>query len=292
MRYLDPVALAKLKNLSLELKNVAAAGQASGRHRSHLRGFSRDFAEHRPYAPGDEVKSVDWKVYARQDRFFVREYNEESILATHLLVDASGSMRFSSSGRAPKWDFACRLGMALAYLVLSKGDSAGLSTYDTKTRDFIPARAGLSQLEVLDRALASAAPKGETDLGVALSIAGARIKRRSLVIIISDLLGDPAGVLGAIKSLKARKHSLMVLQVLDPGERDWDYDGPLVIESMEDGSELSLDASALAESYREEFARRLRTFRDSFQSSEIAYAPFFTDVPWEKSLSAFLGRLR
>ncbi len=292
MKFLSPVDLAKLRNLSLTLKNVVAAGQVSGRHRNLLKGFSRDFAEHRPYSSGDEVRSIDWKVYARQDRFFVREYNEENIITAHLLMDASGSMGFSGPGRPSKWESACRLGMALAYLILSKGDAAGLGTFDTRSRDFIPSRSGLSQLEILDSALAEASPGGETDLAGVLKVSGAQLKRRSVVIVVSDLLGDPVGVLGAIKSLRARKHHVLVLQVLDPMERDWGLEGPVVLQSLEDSAELSIDASALGESYREEFSRLLRFFEASFQASGIAYAPFFTDVPWELSLGAFLGKLR
>src|SRR5579871_5596266 len=120
MRYLDAVSLAKLNNLSLKLRRLAAEGHASGRHRSLWKGFSHDFAQHRPYAPGDEIKSLDWKVYARQDRFYVKEYQAENILTTYILIDASGSMGFAAGGRQPKWDHACRLAMALSYLILAK----------------------------------------------------------------------------------------------------------------------------------------------------------------------------
>lgn len=292
MKFLDPVSLAKLKNLTLQLRNVVAAGQASGRHRSLHRGFSRDFAEHRPYAPGDEVRAIDWKAYARQDRFYVREYNEENILSTQIIVDASGSMGYAASDRASKWEHACRLAMAMAYLVLSKGDAAGMSTFDTRSREFIPPRSGLSQLEILDRALAAGKPGGETDLGGVLGVAGGQVKRRSLVILLSDLMGDPVEIIGALKTLRARKHQVLVLQILDPQERDFDFDGPLVLESLEDGSEIALDASTLAPSYREEFERRLSLYESSFRACEISYAPIFTDVPWDHSLAAFLGRLR
>lgn len=290
MRFLDPIALAQLARLSLELRRLAAEGHASGRHRSVWRGLSSDFAQHRAYAPGDELKTLDWKVYARQDRFYVREFKAESILTTQVLVDASGSMGFSDGGRPPKWELACRLAMAMAYLIISRGDAAGLATFDTEPRDFVPPRASLAQLELLDSALAARAPGGETDLSGALERAAARIKRRSLVILVSDLLGDPERVIEVVKTLKARRHELIVLQVLDPAERDFPYEGPTVFEGLEDRRELFCDAGALRALYRAEFDRYARLLEASLHRSDIAYAPFFTDAPWERSLGRFLNR--
>ena len=292
MRYLDPVSLAKLKDVSLELRRLAAEGHASGRHRSLWKGFSRDFAQHRPYVPGDELKSLDWKVYARQDRFYVREYQAENILSTYVLVDASGSMAFCGEGRPPKWDQACRLAMAMAYLVVARGDAAGLATFDTEPREFLSPRAALSHLELMDAALARSSPRGETDLSSVLETAAARIKRRSLVILISDLIGEPEKVIRVAKAFKARKHELMVMQVLDPLERDLDYEGPTFFKSLEDGARIFCDASALRGLYRREFEKFLKGYEASFHRAEIAYAEFFTDRPWEDSLARLLGRWR
>ncbi len=292
MKYLDALAIAKLKNLNLELRRLASEGHLSGRHRSLWRGFSRDFAQHRPYVPGDEVKALDWKVYARKDRFYVREYRAESILTTQLLVDASGSMAFAGPGRAPKWDQACRLAMGMATLVVGKGDAAGLITFDDRPRDFLPPRAALSQLELMDAALSERGPGGETDLRAALEQAGLRIRRRSLLILISDLLGDPEGILKALKAFKARKHEILVLQVLDPLERDFAFEGPTLFESLEDQSRLFCDAGALGPLYRAEFERLLKIYEASFHLCEIPYAPFYTDVPWETALGRFLTRLQ
>jgi uncharacterized protein (DUF58 family) len=290
MRFLDPVALARLNNLSLQLRRISAEGHATGRHRSALRGLSSDFAHHRAYVPGDELKALDWKVYARQDRFYVREYKTESILTTQLLVDASGSMAFADGGRASKWEHACRLAMALGYLALSKGDAAGLVTFDSGARDFVAPRASLSHLEQLDAALAASAPGGETDLGAALERAAARIKRRSLVVLISDLLGEPERVVDVVKALKARGHELLVLQVLDPAERDFAYEGPVVFEDLEDRSEVYCDAGTLQRSYRAEFERQLRLYEASLHASDIPHAVFYTDVPWDRALSRLLTR--
>lgn len=287
MKYLDSVALAQLARLSLNSGRFASQGAASGRHRSSSRGASHEFSQHRPYAPGDELKTLDWKVYARRDRFYVREYNEETLLSASILVDTSASMGFSV-----KWDFSCRLAMAMAYLVVSRGDAAGLSLFDVEPGEFISPRAAMSHLELLDAALARAVPAKKTDIGRALELAAARIKRRSLVILISDLLGEPEKNISVLKALKARKHQVMVLQVLDPRERDLDYDGPTVFEGLEDGERLLCDASRLRESYRLEFDRLMKLYETTFHRGEIAYAAFYCDRPWDAALGRFLSRVQ
>lgn len=286
MKYLDSVALAQLARLSLHAGRFASEGAASGRHRSLSRGASHEFSQHRPYAPGDEPRTLDWKVYARQDRFYVREYNEETLLSASILVDASASMGFSG-----KWDLACRLSMAMAYLIVSRGDAAGLSLFDVEPREFIPPRAARSHLELLDEALSRASPARKTDVARALELAAARIKRRSLLILVSDLLGDPEKNMSVLKALKARKHEVMVLQVLDARERDLDYDGPTVFQGLEDGERLLCDAGRLRQSYRREFDRLMRHYEATFHRSEIAYGVFYCDRPWDAALGRFLSRV-
>jgi len=292
VKYLDPVALAKLKGLRLELRRVAAEGMSAGRHRSVYKGLSQDFAQHRPYAPGDEIKALDWKVYARQDRYYVREYTAENVLTTHILLDASGSMAFSAGGRRPKFEHACQLAMAVAYLVISGGDAAGITIFGPKADGALPPRSSFSHLETMDSRLAATMPAGETDLGGALERVAAGIRRRGLVVLISDLLGEPERVLRVVKSFKARRHELLVLHVLDPKERDFDYEGPTIFESLEAQPDLFCDAGSLQRLYRTEFERLLKLYEGTFHRSDIAYAAFFTDRPWEAALGRFLTRWR
>ncbi|MBI5239512.1 MAG: DUF58 domain-containing protein [Elusimicrobia bacterium] len=292
MRYLDPVALAKLRNLSLDLRRVAAEGHLTGRHRSSARGLSHEFAEHRAYVPGDEMKALDWKVFARQERFYVRQYQSENILTGTVLLDASGSMAYAAGGRPAKWETACRLAMASAYLILAEGDAVGLATFDAQPREFLTPRASFGQLGVLDSLLERSRPGGETDLSAALEGAASRIRRRSLVVLISDLLGDPEAVLGTVKALQARRHELMVLQVLDPAERDFGFDGPTLFRCLEDRRELFCDASALQEAYRRAFQRQQRLYEAGCHGSSISFTSLFTDRPWEEGLARFLGGRR
>jgi len=286
VKYLDSVALARLRNFRLELRRLAGDGRLSGRHRTAWKGASREFAQHRPYAPGDEIKALDWKVYARQDRFYIRQYQAESVLNTQVLVDASGSMRYGE-----KWPQACRLALALSYLILARGDSVGLDLFDTEPRERVPARAALSHLELMDSVLAAREPGGDTDLAAAIERSAARIKRRALVILVSDLMGEPEHVLKVARAVKARKNELMILQVLDPRERDFPFEGPVVFESLERQPPVFCDASAAARAYREEFQRWLRFYESGFSSAQVPYGVFPTDQPWDAALGRLLASL-
>jgi uncharacterized protein (DUF58 family) len=290
MRYLDAFALAKLRNLSLNLRRMTAEGHLTGRHRSSARGISHEFAQHRAYVPGDEIKALDWKVFARQERFYVRQYQSENILTGMVLLDVSGSMGYAAAGRPSKWENACRLAMAMSFLVLAEGDAVGLATFDTAPREFISPRTSFGQLEVLDSLLQRSRAGGETDLSAALEATAARIRRRSLVVLISDLLGDSDAILKVVKALQARRHELMVLQVLDPAERDFGFEGPTTFRGLEDQKELFCDASSLHEAYREAFHRQQRLYEAGFHGAAISYMSFYNDRPWDEDLARFLGR--
>jgi len=288
VRYLDSVTLARLKNVRFDVRRHMAEGHLTGRHSSVRHGFSQEFAQYRTYVPGDELKRLDWKVYARKDRFFIKEYQEEKSLRTYLLLDASGSMGFGASGE-PKWELACRLTMAMAYLILGTGDATGLVTFDTEPRAFLAPRQSFSHLELMDRALESARVGGETDLGAVLRHVVSRIPRRSLIVLVSDLLGDARGILDTVKAFHARKHRVLVLQVLDPMERDLGLDGPVLFESMERPETLRCETSLVRDAYREAFERQQRLYQASFHGRGIHYGVFYTDQSWHKTLTRYLA---
>lgn len=289
MKYLDPVALAKLKNIRFDLRRHVAEGHLTGRHRSIRHGFSQEFAQYRTYVPGDELKRLDWKVYARKDRFFTKEFQEEKSLKTYVMLDASGSMAYRGRGRETKWEAACRLSMAMAYLVLTQGDAAGMVVFDTEPRSFLAPRQNLSLLELMDRTLSETDPGGETDLSRVLRGAVTRMPRRSLIILVSDLLGDSSSILETVRAFRARKHRVLVLQVLDPEERDLEHDGPVLFESMEDAGTLRCEVSLVRRAYREEFARQQRLYEASFQGSGIRFGTFYTDIEWDQALTRYLA---
>lgn len=292
MRYLDPVILAKLKNCRLGLSRHRAEGHLSGRHRGVQLGFSQEFAQHREYAPGDELKFLDWKLYARKDRYFVRQFQEDVSLQTYLLADASGSMAYHGSGLVSKWDHACGLAAGLAYLVLAQGDAAGLVTFGAGQDSFLPPSSRPTHLKLIDSALARTRPRGEADLDGVLRRIFGLVSRRSLIVLVSDLLGNASRVMEAAKVLRSRKHEVFVLQVLDPTERDLDLDGAVRFEGLELGDSLRCEVALLRQRYRDEFAAVLRRYEAGFRSSDIPYAASYTDVPWDDSLLRFLGMHR
>ncbi|MBI4425912.1 MAG: DUF58 domain-containing protein [Elusimicrobia bacterium] len=292
MRYLDPVTLARLRNLRLGSLRRRAEGASGGRHRSVSHAFAQEFAQHRAYAPGDELKFLDWKVYARKDRYFIRQSQEEQSLRAYLLVDASGSMAFRHAGERSKYDHAAALAVALAYLVLRDGDSAGLVTFDTQPGALLPPRQSLAQLDWIDSALAGRKPGGETDLGAVLRRVGARLARRSVVVVLSDLLGEPAKVLEAVKAFRARRHEVLAIQILDPAERDLDFEGPVRFEDLETEATLLCDVATVRQAYREVFDRQLRLYESGFHQSGIPFAAVYTDERPDRSLERLLALVR
>lgn len=284
MKYLDPVTAAQLRNLSLNFQRLVAEGVPSGAHRASTKGLSQEFAQHRPYAPGDELKFLDWKLFARHDRFYTKEFEEERSLRLQLLLDASGSMAFEG-----KWEFACRLAMAVAYLTLAGGDDAGLAVFDTAVRDALPVGRGLPWLERIDAALAATAPERETSIEDALQAFAPRLRRRSFIVLVSDLFADPEKLISTLKILRSRKHAVLVLHVLSKSERELQFSGTVRFEDLETGAELRCDPLVLRDQYKTELERWQRLLAASFSRSEIGYEVLHTDLPWEAALKRLLG---
>jgi uncharacterized protein (DUF58 family) len=284
VRWLDPADQARLRGLVLSPRRLAAP-LAAGRHRTMARGFSREFSQHRPYAPGDEVRSIDWKAYARLDRWYVRENRSEERVRLSILLDATGSMSFSGGGRPAKFDAARRAAAALAWIALHQGDEAGLLVVGGVGSD-VTARAGAAHLAALDSALDASSTAPETDVASALEAAADRLAPRSAVVVVSDLLGDTTRVLKALRRLASGRRELRVLRVLDADERDFPYEGALLIEGLEGGT-LALDAGAVAADYREAFARQEEAYRTALRHAGVPYAS--TDGGWLAAVARLLA---
>lgn len=290
MRWLDPQSQARLKGLALSPRRASGLSGAPGKHRTLARGHSRDFAQHRPYTYGDESRTIDWKAYARLDRFYVREFRAEDRIPVFALLDASGSMAYAGAGRQSKFDLGRRAAAAIAWLALSQGDEAGLVTLGAKAELALPPRAGAAQLGAFDAALTAAAPGGEADLAAAIEAAAEELPRRGLVVLISDLMGDTAGVLKAVRALSARRHEVLVVRALDPDERDFPYEGPCLMEGMEGGEPLYIDAREAAPAYRAAFARQAEAYAGALRRAGVAYAVAETGGHWEAALGRLLSR--
>ena len=292
MKYLDSLALAQIKNLRLPpLKRLAAEGTLGGRHRSAYKGFSQEFAEHREYVPGDELKHIDWKVYARKDRYVIRQYTEEKSLKAYFLLDASGSMGYREGGLITKFEYSCRWVMAMAYLILKQKDQVGLATFNSEPREFLAPGDRMDHLKRIDDVLGRSGTEGTADLPTAMRAYSERIHRRSLLLVFTDLLGDPEAMRRSLRAFRAMKHEVLVLQVLDPAERDLPWEGQVRVEGLEGGEALDLDAAALKESYLARFESEMRLNEAAFREAEINYRVLWTHLPWFDSLSHFLTRL-
>lgn len=288
-KYLDPAVLARLQGLELKARMIVE-GYVSGWHKSPYHGFSVEFAEHRDYVPGDDLRYVDWKVYGKSDRYYLKQYDEETNFACHLLVDTSESMGYRSDrAEWTKLDYARHLAAALAYLVIRQQDAVGLATFDTTVGQVLrPASTPmhLSQLcELLDRA----EPRGESAIGPILHELAERFKRRGLVIILSDFFDDPEAVQRGLKHFRHRRHDVLLLHVIDPAEQDFPFAEPTLFHGLEQWPDQLTDPRALRVAYQAEFAEFLRSLQGGARDLRMDYQLLRTDQPLEAALSLVLS---
>jgi uncharacterized protein (DUF58 family) len=289
-KYLDPEALSRLKNLSLAARQVVE-GYFAGMHKSPHKGFSIEFAEHREYTPGVDPRHIDWRVLGRRDKLYVKQYEEETCLRCYLLVDKSASMGYKSDGvPLNKLEYASYLAASLAYLMASQHDSAGLFTFDTAVRDRVPPRQGPGHLRVLMEKLEQTQPGGETTLSDTFHELAESIKRRALVVVLSDLFDDPQQLLGALQHFRHKKHEVIVFQVLDPAEVTFPFDDITRIEDMENHREITSDPRAFRKAYLDELAKFLDAVRDGCRSARIDYTVAQTDQRFDLFLGTYLAR--
>ncbi|MGB8352419.1 MAG: DUF58 domain-containing protein, partial [Chthoniobacteraceae bacterium] len=221
--FLSPETMRKLESLVVRSRYVVE-GFRAGMHASPLKGASIEFADHRQYVKGDSLRNLDWKVFGRTERYYVKRFEEETSLRTHIIIDGSGSMAYASEGQPTKYQYACRVAAALGYIVAHQQDSLGLTIYDDAIRQEIPTRSGMRHLRVFVERLAAHEPKNRTDTGRALHTLAESISRRGLIILISDLFDDPEAVFHAIAHFRKKMHDVVLLQVLDPCELDLSID--------------------------------------------------------------------
>ena len=288
---LDPAHLAALGNLEFIARSVVE-GFLIGLHRSPHRGFSVEFAENRPYVPGDDIRHVDWRRYARSDRYYVKQYEEETNLRAYLAVDISRSMDWSSDpGRlVTKLEYARLVAGSLAYLLLRQGDAAGLLAFDDRIRARVPPRGTRRHLSTLLAALADLEASGTTDAGGAIREVALRMRRRGLVVLVSDLLVDPDGTVRALKFLRHRGHEVLVFHVMDPGERDLPPAGDAVFFDPEDDGEVRTDAAGLRAEYRQAVREAVHAWRLECRRMGADYHLFMTDSPLGAVLGEYLER--
>ncbi len=289
-RFLDPAVVARLGHLDVRARAVVE-GFISGMHRSPFHGFSVEFAEHRPYMPGDPLKNIDWKVWGRSDRYLVKQYTEETNLRCHLLLDLSGSMAFRSSRAAmSKIEYAQSVAAALAYLMIHQQDAVGALLFAEHPVAYVPPRAVRSHLDVLFKTFGAHAPQGKTRLGPALHELAERIKRRGLVILCSDLMDKSEDVLSGLQHFRHRGHEVVVLHILDPDEIEFPYTDTATFVDMESGERLTTEPWEIARRYREKLAGWTDFYRRNCRERLIDYVQIDTRTPFDRALLAYLEK--
>ena len=283
---LDPKALMAIRNLELRARTVVE-GFWHGIHRSPYHGFSVEFTEYRPYAQGDDPRYLDWRLVARTDRYFIKKFEDETNLRCSLLVDGSRSMMFGSRGYT-KADYARTLAATLAYFLSHQGDATGLLTFDEQVREYLPARNRPGHLRHLMLALDKPAAGSSTDVATPLRRIAELIRKRSLIVLISDLLAPVEALASALGLLTASRHEVIVFQVLDPAERTFDFDQAARFLDMETGRDLFLDPSLARTDYVRRLEAHVESVRASCEGLGISHVLLDTSKPLELALFDFL----
>lgn len=286
-KYLNPEVLARLSGLELKARLVVE-GFLSGLHSSPYKGFSQEFADYRQYMPGDEPKRIDWKVFGRSDRFYIKEYQEETNLRAYILLDKSGSMGYGST--LSKLEYAKYLSASLAYILFKQKDGVGIVTFDTEIREIIlPSSKKVNFMRIL-KTIEKSEPGGETSLSYVLSQLAQKLKRRGLVILLSDLFDEPDVVIKSLRSFRARKHEILVFQILDLDEYTFPFYKSAIFFDLESGDELVIQPTMVRESYQKRFAKLLNKYRHKLLESYIDYELLYTNTTYDKALFSYLQK--
>ena len=291
MDFLDQAIIARLSRLQLAVR-TPMLGSVTGLHRSATRGASVEFAEYRKYAPGDDLKFLDWRVFARTDKYFIREFEADTNLRCYLVVDTSASMKFASADNMTRFDYARRLAATLAHLLVHQGDAVGLTAFSEKAVDLAP-RNTSSHLRQLYKLLEEAKPSGEANIVQTLHDFAERVRSRALVVIISDFFAEPGELLDAFKHLRFYKHDLAVFHLLDRQEYDFDFTRPVRFVDMENGADLITDPAVIREAYREAVNDYLAAMKHGCTQFQVDYHLTYLDQSFEGVLTQFmLQRIR
>ncbi len=287
--YLQPDVVLKLSNMEL-LARLVVEGFITGLHRSPYHGFSVEFAEHRQYMPGDEIRHIDWKIYGRTDRHYVKRYEEETNLKSYLVLDCSRSMSYASPGQLSKSLYARSLAASLAYLMVKQQDAVGLALFDEAVTGYLPPHVSRAYLRRLLRTLQTAEPVGRTRTGSSLHQVADRIKRRGLVIVISDLLDFQEEVITALKHFRHKKNEVIVMHVLDPLERSFAFGEDAQFRDLETDERIVTLPRQITESYRRAVTQFIDRYKKECRELRADYVLMDTSTPFDVALYAYLAK--
>jgi uncharacterized protein (DUF58 family) len=289
LKYLQPAVVAQLANMELRARLVVE-GFITGLHRSPYHGFSVEFTEHRQYMPGDEIKHIDWKAYGKTDRFYIKQFEEETNLKSYLIVDASRSMDYASKGNIKKFEYASYIAAALAYLMIEQRDAVGLTLFDEGVRLLLPPRATRSYLKVILKELELARPAKKTGTAASLHLIAEQMKRRGLVIILSDLFDQPESVMTALKHFRHKGNEVVMMHVLDPLERSFAFGGDAIFKDLETQEELMTQPWHIQKAYQQSMQEFLDFYKRRCRDNNIDYVLLDTSTSFDKALFEYLNK--
>lgn len=290
-RFLKPDVIRQVKRLDLRAKFIVE-GFLSGLQRSPFHGFSAEFSEHRRYTPGDDPSAIDWTVFARTDRYYIKKFEAETNLTGYLVMDLSASMDYTHRQELTKFEYGICLAAALSYLMVHQSDAVGLVTFDARVRESIPPRSRRTQLGDILGLLARLRPTGPTDIGQSLGQVAAMIRHRSLVMLFSDLLAEPEPVIKGLHRLRHRGHDMILFHILDAAEAEFPFTGMVELRDKETPEKMVIDSDGLRADYLEALAEFQGLYRRECSLLGIDYVPLHTGMPFDKALMGYLADRR
>ncbi len=285
-KYLNPEVVSRLKNMQLRARLIVE-GFISGLHRSPFHGFSVEFSDYRPYMPGDEIRHIDWKAYGKTDRFYIKQFEEETNLKAYILLDISASMAYASE-KISKLQYASYLAAALSYLLVEQRDAVGLICFDEKVQNFLSPKSVRSYVTQILAVLENIKPTEKTNIAATLHLMAERINRRGLIILLSDLLDEPEQVLSGLKHFRHRGHDVIVFQILDPREVDFDFKRNAMFRDLETGDKVSTQPWHIRSEYQRLMSDFIKNYRRECQNNLIDFVALNTAMDFDRALLEFL----
>ena len=288
-KFLDPSVISKISSLELRARFIVE-GFLLGLHKSPYHGFSIEFSQHRPYMQGDSPKDIDWKVYGKSDRFYVKQYEEETNLKSYILLDVSKSMTYASGGRISKLDYASQLAASLSYLMLKQKDAVSLSVYADQIKKYLPPNSSRIYLKEIISVLSKIIPDSNTNTSFCLNQISDKITKRGLVVIISDFFDDPAKVISAVKKFRFYKNEVIVFQILDSAERNFSFQKDAIFKDLESGEEITTQPYQIQKSYQDAMVTFLNKIKSECLRNGVEYNLIDTSTPFDKALFTYLQK--
>ena len=287
--YLNPATISKLNSLELKARMVVE-GFMVGLHKSPYHGFSAEFSQHRPYMQGDDLKNVDWKVYGKTEKYYIKQYEEETNLKSHIILDTSKSMDFKSGNNLSKLSYSIILAAALSYLMIKQQDAVGLALYSEKINKILPPKASRTYLQEILKQLSSLTAADKTNTASSLGEIAEKIKRRGLVIIISDFFDDVDTVIKSLKTFSYKKNEVIVFQILDPVERSFSFGKDAIFKDMETLEEMTTQPFQIQKAYKEAMEEFTGKIKRECLNANFDYNLIDTSTPFDTALYTYIQK--